>query len=279
MRGFIRRSGIAVASLAILTISAPAGAHAQAGALGAAAALGAAGASAHSGAPVFTESGRVLEQGRFAGSAVGGYTTGTLVPGTPNEEGWSVFQLLVSGFFAPAENLTLGAILPVVNSVSFDNFDGESGIGDLNLYGKYRFAGDDMTDISVIGQLALPTGKEGFGLESVAIAAGLGASRQTDWGSLHASGSVIIPTDDLDGDPYVALSGAGVFGLSDQIGLSAEGSLLIGDETALSVGPAIRFRASDNVFIDGGLILPLVVPNDDFVDVDLGLLFGVNIGG
>ncbi|MCG8469500.1 MAG: hypothetical protein MJB57_15050 [Gemmatimonadetes bacterium] len=262
----------------VLAISVPKEAHPQVGAFGAAAALGAQGESAHAGSPVFTEHGRVLDRGRTSFSAVGGLTTGSIALQGGGTEGWDFFQLLLSGFLAPVDDLTVGAILSTVNNISFETAEGSSGIGDLSLYGKYRLGGRAGTDLAAVAQLVLPTGETGFGREGLAIAGGLAVSRQLDDASLHASGTLAIPTDDADGDPFVTLSAAGVFGLNDRIGLSAEGALQIGDDTFFSAGPAVRLRASDNVFVDGGVLFPLVTP-DSPADSDVAFFVGVNVGG
>lgn len=273
MRNLWKATSLSAAIVAALAL--PTAVHGQVGAFGAAAALGAQGESAHAGAPVLTESALVLGQGRTSFSAVGGLTSGSVTsPGGTAD--WTYFQLLLSGFIAPAEDLMVGAILSTVNSVSFDGFEGSSGVGDLTLYGKYRIGGDAETDLSAIGRVILPTGADGFGQNNVAFGGGLAVSRQTNNGSLHAAGFLGVPTGD-DGDAFVNLSGAAVFGVTDRIGVSGEASLIAGSDTFFSIGPAIRFRASDNVFLDGGIMIPLVTP--DGTDSDFGLLFGVNIGG
>ncbi len=272
----IHRFG-AIGAAVALAIALPAGAHAQVGALGAAAALGVSDENAHVGAPVLTEHARVLEQGRFSFSAVGAWTTGDIAG-----VNFDVYQLLLSVFAAPIDNLTVGVINRTLTSVSVDvaGVDSQSGFGDTELYAKYQFAesSDGATSGAIIGAVDLPTAEEGFGLEKVAFGAGLAVSRVLGNGSLHGAATVGIPTDEVDGDVTLNLSAAGVVGLGGRIGVSAEVLASISSETVLNGGPALRLRASDNVFIDAGAFFNIASSFDERL-FDFGLVAALNIGG
>lgn len=292
----MRRAGIGVTiSAAILAAGLfPSLASAQAGAIGAAVAVGGGVDNAHVGAPVLTEHAGTLAEGTWALSLHGGYTSGGIGIGTTSVD-FTFIQSVVGAFYGFTDDLTFGAILFPYNSVSFDVSDGtesvsESGsaIGDLALYGKYRLSesADGRTAFAAIAQVQLPTAGDAdvgglmvpMGLEGVALGLGGAVSHRQDNSSFHASALLAVPTDDADGDPSVNLGAAGVFGLSDRIGVSGEAVVGIGDETAFEVGPGIRIQASDNVFLDAAALF-LVGTSSDADPYDWGLAFGVNIGG
>jgi hypothetical protein len=260
----------------------PGGAHAQVGAIGAASALGVSDANAHVGAPVLTEHAGVLPAKHWSAGAVGGWTTGKydLIS---DELKFDVVQILLGGYWAPRQDLTVGAVIRAHNSVSVEIgglSEETSGVGDLLLYGKYQFhsSGDGLTRLAGLATLDLPTADEGFGLDGPAFSTGLAASRGLANGSLHASALVGVPTSDLDGDPYLGLTAAGVFGLGERLGLSGELMATVGQETVVNAGPALRYRASQRAFIDVGLVFNLASTFDES-PFDVGLVLGVNMGG
>lgn len=271
----------------------PAMASAQAGAVGAAVAVGGGVENAHSSAPIQSEHALTLGTGRTAFTVHAGLTSGSV----GSNASFEVIQTLIGGFYGVSDDLTIGAILFPVTNISLDVTDptsgasfseSGSGVGDLSLYGKYALgeSADGRTSFAAIASLELPTAGTAdlggtpisLGLDGVAIGIGGAVSHRASSSSFHGSAQLAIPTSDLDGDAFVRLGGAAVFGVSDRVGLSGEVLANVGSETQFTGGPGVRFQASDNVFLDVAALFLLgsSISEDPF---DYGLVVGLNIGG
>lgn len=279
------RGGLVPAAALCGVLLLPASGGAQVGAVGAAVGAGVADENAHTGSPILGESAVVLPERGWTGSAYGGMSFGNdvTVTGLPGGADFTFFQLLLGVFYAPLENLTVGALAFPVSRVEVESGGQsaeDSGFGDVALYGKYRFyeSPDGLTSVAALAQVGLPTGESGFGNEGVSLFGGLAASRTLDGGSLHGGAGVGIPMDDADGDPYVSFSASGVLGLTERVGLSLELLGDVGDESIVSAGPGVRVRAADRLFLDGAVVLRLGSTFDEEA-YDYGVILGVNFGG
>lgn len=81
-------------------------------------------------------------------------------------EGGSVFTLGVMGGYPINPQIELGTQLHYISS-SPDQGDGQSGISDLDVFGRYNFYNEKQTNISAGAMVSLPIGSEDVGQSSL----------------------------------------------------------------------------------------------------------------
>lgn len=79
-----------------------------------------------------------------------------------NYDNWDAFTIGVMGGYPVNEKIELGTQLHYMN-ISPDKGDGESGISDLEVNGRYNVFNKDKTNISVGAMITLPIGSEDVG--------------------------------------------------------------------------------------------------------------------
>lgn len=89
-----------------------------------------------------------------------GYGQGALI--FADYDKWNLFSLGVMGGYPINEKIEVGAQLHYLNS-SPDQGDSQSGISDLDVYGRYNVFNQDKTNISAGGKITLPIGSEDVG--------------------------------------------------------------------------------------------------------------------
>ena len=89
-----------------------------------------------------------------------GYGQGAIV--YANYDKWNLFSLGVMGGYPINEKIEVDAQLHYLHS-SPDEGDGQSGISDLDVYGRYNVYKKDNTNISAGGRITLPIGSEDVG--------------------------------------------------------------------------------------------------------------------
>ena len=86
------------------------------------------------------------------------------VPPFENADG---FLLTPTIAVSPMKNLEVGGSIPYIKydlDHSFHGTNGETGLGDLTIYGKYRFLHQGHFDVTAGASFSLPTGSESSGL-------------------------------------------------------------------------------------------------------------------
>lgn len=264
----------------------------QIGAIAAAAAVSGAnqtGEYALSGAPVFSESGLILTEGWTANGF--GVSTTQTVPFfdgfMTDEYEFTATQVTVGAFAAVGERAMIGAVLSPYVSGEFTFSDNDtrsvSGLGDLSIIGRIALteSADGRTRLAASGSVLAAIGDEEVSSGTTGGSAGLGVSHQLDARtSVHGGGSVSFSSDDSDtqdideGGSGFSFSGAVVRQVSPTAWISGEllGSAASG-EWIMTLAPAGRIKANDNMFIDLGLAFGLA-SSDGAIPLDVGLAAG-----
>jgi len=103
-----------------------------------------------------------LIQSFFKDAAISDYSYGEGVFGFSDYEGASILNLGVRGGYPINPQFELDAAIAFL-STDPDNGDGESGISDLRVTGKYHLESGSETQFSVGGSITLPIGKDELG--------------------------------------------------------------------------------------------------------------------
>jgi len=107
--------------------------------------------------------------------AKAGYGQGGLI--FASYENWNTFALGVMGGYPLNEKIELGTQLHYLN-FSPEKGDGQSGISDIDVYGRYNVFDKDKTNISTGAMITLPIGSEDVGQGNMNFG-GFGAIRHT----------------------------------------------------------------------------------------------------
>jgi hypothetical protein len=283
MIDFIRTKSAATILVLVAAATPAAG---QVGAIGGAPGGVIAGSGDLARSPIFTESAYTLAKSSWSASAFGGYTSGSFEDGVTTGTDFNFTQLLLGGFYAPSDRLTVGASLFAYSSVSVSNSFGsadESGHGDASLYGKYQVWNNGSTSIAGIASLGLPIGDDNFGAQGASFGLGGAISHNADRVSVHGSLGFTIPTDDTDGSTTTNFTGALMYAAQPKLTLGLE---LLGSTTKIDVideryttidlAPSARLSVGDRVFLDGGLIFN-VSTSPGQSPYDYGFVFGATL--
>lgn len=123
-------------------------------------------------------------------------------------DGWNLLLIGGQGGYAVNEKLEIQARLGYVN-VKPDDFDGESGLSDLDVYGRYFLSDNGKTQISAGGYLSLPIGSEDVGQSTMDLG-GFGALRHNLKNGMVVTGSVgLISLEQGDDREMTIRLGAG----------------------------------------------------------------------
>ncbi len=225
-------------------------------------------------APVFTASALVLEQGRVSVGVNGlylgfdeeelGFTEGVDI---------SAIQLSAGLAFGVTDWLTVGAAVPWARATA--EFEGEeddaSGLLDTEIFARARLwrSADDRTKLAGLGAMTLKTASGDFETEDFDedpdFQVGAAVTHALDRASLHGSLSYILAGGgefeglEIDGNNALDFTAATVFSASEKLKASGEVSIVVPDEgdTATTLAGGLRYLASQNLYVDGGILLPI----------------------
>lgn len=233
-------------------------------------------------APIFTESAVVLQRG---GISIGGYGAWFMV----DEEEFlgeladdvdvTAYQLGGAIAFGVTDAITVGATLPYFN-LSLGEED-LNGILDLDVFARARLwsSANQATKLAALASVILPTASEDFVGEDVdrsaSFSIGGAVTHDARRASLHGSVEYLFAGEesfedvDFEGTDVLSFSGAAVFSAADNLRLIGEFDVdilqsddgfedeLDEEDTFTSIAGGLRYLASPNLFIDGGVLVPL----------------------
>lgn len=264
----LARWTVGLSVCALLPLSGPDPANAQVGAFGGAPpAVAPADGASHFRAPIFSESAVLSPAGALGGTLLVGMTTGGV--GTLEYE---VTQSAAAVSYAVTDAVMVGGAVQPWNQVTLRQAgleESESGRGNASVFVRARVweSEEARTTLAATGALGLPMGTNGFGTEGVVLDMGIAASRQLEAASLHSSVGLLLPTDDLDGESVVRLSGGAMFRAGDRVALGAELMAQFSDgEHAIDLAPGLRFQASDRLILDAGVLVNATTSLDHIYD-------------
>lgn len=225
-------------------------------------------------APIFTESALVHEQGGVSLGVNGlyvGFDEEEI--GLSDDFDVSATQLLFGLAFGVTDRITVGATVPWARATV--EFDGEeedaSGLLDTEVFARAQLwrSADDRTKLAGLGSVTLKTASGDFEEEDLEedpdFAVGAAVSHALDQASLHGSlsytfaGGAEFQGVEVEGNDVLGLTAAAVFSATEKLKASGEVAIGLPDEgdTSASLAGGLRYTASPNLFIDGGILLPV----------------------
>jgi hypothetical protein len=215
-------------------------------------------------APLFGESAIVLPR---SGAALGGsfayifFDEEEFLGGLVDEIDVHAYQLAAGGAVGITGFLTVGAAIPYlkVEVEAGDEDESLSGFGDMSIAARGQFlrTSDGASSMAALAGVTLPTASGDFEADDgeAVWSLGLAGSHSAGTASLHG-GIGIDLVDDFTILTY-SLSTMIATAPTVRVGLDLLGSKPEDFDNEITLGGGLRWLASENVFLDGGVLIPV----------------------
>ena len=181
-------------------------------------------------------------------------------------DGWSATRIGVQGGYPYNQKFEIGADIDYL-SISPDEGDGESGLSDLAIFGRYLLKTDKKNSFSAGGMLTLPIGSKDIGQGALDFGA-YGAMRHLLENGMIVTGTAALIFDETkwgdesDRDNYLRLGGGVIYPMDPKTAIVGELVMQTeGDYMMLSGG--VDYKMGDGT-LRGGIGLGLDDGAPDF---------------